>query len=376
MSRPVSVLGGQRVVVVGGGVLGTLHAYVALERGAVVTQVERNDLPRGATVRNFGLVWVSGRRAGPELALAQRARDLWQEIASAVPTVGFRANGSLTVVRPGPETELARAALELPDAAERGFEWLDGAEALAVNSALREDAFGALWCRRDAAVESRQALGALRESMEGSGRYRYVPRTEVISVHDGGVRDHRGEFYGADRTYLCVGAPTYGVLREIHEGVGLRQVHLHMVETAPYAREVPTAVANGDSFRYYPAFEGLRHLLDPQEPVAAAWANQLLVQQRLDGRLTLGDTHETPSGEEFWSSESAYRVIETAAAAVIKDLPEIERRWTGIYTQIGDRDDPRLYYRAEVARGVWTVTGVGGRGMTCAPAIAEESFRD
>jgi hypothetical protein len=30
----------------------------------------------------------------------------------------------------------------------------------------------------------------------------------------------------------------------------------------------------------------------------------------------------------------------------------------------------------QVASGVVLVTGVGGRGMTCAPAIAEETFDD
>jgi FAD dependent oxidoreductase TIGR03364 len=369
-------LHGQRVAVVGGGVIGTLHAYLALRAGAEVAHLERDLSPHGATVRNFGLIWVSGRRAGGELALAQRSRDLWEEIAREVPGVGFRPNGSLSVVRPGPEADLARAALGLPDAAERGFEWLDWDEARALNPVLIGEYEGALRCTRDAAVESRAALGALRDSMLATGRYRYEAQREVVAVSDGGVRDHRGEHHGADRTYLCVGAPTHGILRELHEGVGLTHVHLHMVETAPHPTVLSTSVANGDSFRYYPAFEGLRHLLGPQEPEAAAWANQLLVQQRLDGRLTIGDTHEVPSESEFWSSDSAYRVIERAAGAVIGELPELERRWTGIYTQIGDRDDPRLYYRAEVARDVWTVTGVGGRGMTCAPAIAEESFSD
>ena len=34
-----------------------------------------------------------------------------------------------------------------------------------------------------------------------------------------------------------------------------------------------------------------------------------------------------------------------------------------------------LYHRAEVEPGVILVTGPGGRGMTCSPAIAEETFR-
>ena len=59
-----------RIVIVGGGVLGTMHAIHARRRGYHVVHLEREPEARGASVRNFGLVWVSGRKAGPELALA------------------------------------------------------------------------------------------------------------------------------------------------------------------------------------------------------------------------------------------------------------------------------------------------------------------
>ncbi len=94
--RPVDT---QRVVVVGGGVLGTMHALEACRRGWEVVHLEADAGPRRASVRNFGLVWVSGRAAGPELDLAVRARALWEQIAGDSPDVGFRPDGSLTVAR-------------------------------------------------------------------------------------------------------------------------------------------------------------------------------------------------------------------------------------------------------------------------------------
>ena len=84
------------VVVVGGGVLGFMHALEARRRGHQVTHLEREPGSRGASVRNFGLIWVSGRAGGPELDLARRARVRWAEIAAEVPGTGFRPNG-----RPG-----------------------------------------------------------------------------------------------------------------------------------------------------------------------------------------------------------------------------------------------------------------------------------
>ena len=84
-------------VVVGGGVLGTWHALELVQAGFTVDHLEAESVPLGASVRNFGLVWVSGRRDGEELDCALRARRRWEEIAEDVPGIGFRPDGSLTV---------------------------------------------------------------------------------------------------------------------------------------------------------------------------------------------------------------------------------------------------------------------------------------
>ena len=54
----------QRVVVVGGGVLGMMHVPLHGSAATQVVHLEREAGSRGATVRNFGLIWVSGRAPG------------------------------------------------------------------------------------------------------------------------------------------------------------------------------------------------------------------------------------------------------------------------------------------------------------------------
>ena len=54
-----------RVVIVGGGVLGTMHAVEARRRGFEVVQLEREPEARGASVRNFGLVWGAAGKQVP-----------------------------------------------------------------------------------------------------------------------------------------------------------------------------------------------------------------------------------------------------------------------------------------------------------------------
>jgi FAD dependent oxidoreductase TIGR03364 len=369
-----------RVVIVGGGVLGMMHAVQARSRGMTVVHLEREAGPRGASVRNFGLVWVSGRAAGAELALAQRARTLWEELAAVVPEIGFRPHGSLTLAADDTELSLLAEAAQLPDAAERGFELLDPSAAAEVNPVLLGEFEGALLCRRDAIVEPRKVPAAFRDflmaSAPASGGYEWLPAREAIEVAPHAVRDHTGTWHRGDLVVLCTGAAHTGVAGPHLAGYDrppVRRVRLQMLQTEPLPARLTTAVADGDSLRYYPAFDlPGRARLGPQEPVAAAVAAQLLLVERLDGSLTIGDTHSYDEPFAFDVDEVPYEHLRRRAERLLGiALPPTRRRWAGVYSQVTGTD---LYHRSQVAPGVLLVTGPGGRGMTCSPAIAEETF--
>ncbi|MDJ0339963.1 TIGR03364 family FAD-dependent oxidoreductase [Streptomyces sp. H10-C2] len=363
-----------RVLIVGAGALGTMHAWQAVTRGHEVVHLEREREARGASVRNFGLVWVGGRSAGEDLETALRARELWEDIGAKVPGAGFRANGSLTVVRTQAEKAVADEVIARPDAAERGFTWLDAAAVRDRNPALRGDFPGALLCERDAAVESRVALPALRAHLEATGRYTFLPGREVREVAPGTVRDDHGQTHRGDAVVLATGAWLSGMVRELAPELPVRRVRLQMAQTDPLGERLTTSVADADSFRYYPAYEGAA--LDalradqPQPPVAAAHKMQLLMVQRLDGGLTIGDTHEYDAAFNFDVVEDPYdHLLERAQELLGHPVPRIRRRWAGVYAQCVDTT--RVVHRQEVLDGVWLVTGPGGRGMTCSPAIGE-----
>ncbi|MFI2734505.1 TIGR03364 family FAD-dependent oxidoreductase [Streptomyces sp. NPDC018711] len=369
-----------KVIVVGAGVVGTMHAWHAVERGHEVVHIEREAEARGASLRNFGQIWVSGRAGGEELDTALRARELWEGIGARVPGLGFRAIGSLTPVRNGLELAVAEAALARPDAAARGYELLTADEARAVNPALRGDFEAALWCERDAAVEPRLAQLALREALLATGRYTFLPNREVRDVvGESAVRDDRGEAHTGDAVVLCTGAWLSGLVREVAGEIPVRRVRLQMMQTAPLGEPLTTSVADADSFRYYPAYASpaldALNEKQAQDPTAAAHKMQLLMVQRLDGGLTIGDTHEYEHPFAFDTLEDPYehltRVVESFLG---RPLPKIERRWAGVYAQCVDTS--RVVHRQRVRDGVWLVTGPGGRGMTCSPAIAEKTANE
>ena len=367
----------QRIVVIGGGVLGTMHAVAARRRGYEVVHLEREGEARGASVRNFGLVWVSGRRAGAELALALRARELWTELGAAVPGLRFRPAGSLTVAADDAELRVLKEAAALPDAVQRDFELLDPGAVRAANPALRGELAGGLLCRADAIVEPRQVLPALRGYLAREG-YEWLPGREVTEIAPNAVRDHTGAWHQCDLVVLCPGAAFTGVVGRYRGYLardGVRRVRLQMMQTAPLAERLTTAVADGDSLRYYPAYDlPARSLLPPQAPVAARTRAQLLMVQRADGGLTIGDTHEYDEPFAFDVDSDAYDHLQARAEALLgAAIPPVRRRWTGVYSEVST--GAALYHRSEPEPGVVLVTGPGGRGMTCAPAIAEETFR-
>ncbi|MGW7083930.1 TIGR03364 family FAD-dependent oxidoreductase [Streptomyces sp. NPDC054871] len=367
-----------RVIVVGAGVVGTMHAWHAVERGHEVVQIERESEARGASLRNFGQIWVSGRAGGEELDTALRARELWEEIGARVEGIGFRANGSLTLVRNERERAVAEAALTRPDAAARGYKLLDAAEARALNPALRGDFIAGLWCERDAAVEPRTAQLRLREALRASPRYTFLPGREVREVvGENAVRDDHGDVHTGDVVVLATGAWLGGLVRELAgSDLPVRRVRLQMMQTEPLGEPLTTSVADADSFRYYPAYKS--DALDAlnagqaQTPTAAEHKMQLLMVQRKDGGLTIGDTHEYEHPFAFDTHEDPYdHLTEVVEGFLGRPLPKIKRRWAGVYAQCVDT--ARVVHRQQVREGVWLVTGPGGRGMTCSPAIAEKT---
>ena len=364
-----------RVAIVGGGILGTAHALEAIGRGHEVVQFEREVEARGASVRNFGLVWVSGRSRN-ELAAALRARELWERIGVQIPAIGFRPVGSLTLLRTPGEVAVAEEVTARGDAELRGFTLLEPDRVRALNPALRGKYLAGLHCSRDAAVESRQALPAMRMYMAATRRYRFHRGIEARSVDATAVIDDRGRRYDADLVMICAGAAHGGLVREIAGELPVRRVRLQMMQTEPLDEKLTTAIADGDSFRYYPGFVGpaLDHLCrtESQDTTASEHKMQLLCVQRLHGGLTIGDTHEYDEPFDFDVSEAPYSyLVEVVEHFLGRALPPIRRRWAGVYSQCVDPD--QVVCRTSPDDAVWVITGPGGRGMTLGPAIAEQT---
>lgn len=364
-----------KAVVVGAGIIGTWHALELLESGFAVEHLEADQAPVGASVRNFGLVWVSGRRSGVELEVALRARARWEEMGTLVPGIGFRSAGSLTVATTPTERSVMQEFSRSPEAEARSTVFLEPDEVRRVNPGVAGGVTGALYCELDAVVEPRRAPLALRDHLAARApeRYRFHPGRRVTGTAPGAVVDASGERWEADLVVIATGGAYDHLPAALPLASRLRRVRLQMFETDPYPRQLTTALADADSLRYYPAYEHApRHELEPQSDVAAEHHLQLLLVQRPDGGLTIGDTHAYDEPFDFALSEAPTAELLTRACRILDAaLPPVRRRWEGVYAECRDG---AVCLREEIDERVWLVTGPGGRGMTCSPAIARDTL--
>ncbi len=361
-----------KVVVVGAGILGTWMAIHLVEQGHSVLHLERDNQPQSASIRNLGLIWISGREAGVELDTALSARDRWCRQQALWPELPLRTAGSLTMAPIEADVAALEAAVALPDAPTRGFTLLGNKELLYRYGIKAPTTLG-LFCSMDAITEPRSLLTILRERLALDPNYRYRANAEVIYCHEEELELINHTRIPFDYVFFATGVSD---LRSFgfNASERLTRTQLQMLQTAGHARTLPPAIADTDSFRYYPAFTSLRSMLAPQEPVAGRYGAQLLLAQRSDGSLTIGDTHEE-YGSPFLDSVIETHLVERARTVLGQEIAPTAQRWQGVYSRLVPGDEA-VYFSEQVRSNARWVTGLGGRGMTISPQAAYEAVEE
>ncbi|MEK9703919.1 MAG: FAD-dependent oxidoreductase, partial [Deltaproteobacteria bacterium] len=132
------------VAIVGGGILGLAFALEAIRQQKKVTVFERNPRARGASVRNFGMIYPLGMRPGKIFERALRTRNLWLELGQSA-KFWLNPCGSLLVARSKEEIVVLEEFVSSRKDIE-GLSLLTPKEALKKSPGLvQEGLLGALW---------------------------------------------------------------------------------------------------------------------------------------------------------------------------------------------------------------------------------------
>lgn len=357
---------------VGAGVVGLAHAVHALDRGATVTIVERDERPVGASVRNFGHGCLTAQ-VGEALGYAEVARSVWLRLGREA-GFGVAECGTVVVAR-APE-EIA-ALEELAD--ERGDDvvLLSAAEVRCRVPVAAEGLLGGAFLARDLRVEQRVAAPRLLEHLEADPRVTVLRGTPVLEVRGGGVRTGRGEI-GADRVVVCTGHDLDRLAPEVADAAGLHRCLLQMLQLRPRtAVTVAPAVLTGSSMLRYPALArtaggtALRERWRTERPeMLGAVVNHMLTQLP-GGDLVVGDTHTYARTPEPWSREDLDDLLLAETRALLGDGFDVVARWQGTYAAADGE-----FLRAPLAPGAVAVSVTSGIGMTTAFGLAPAVLDD
>lgn len=362
------------IAVVGAGIVGLACALEAAERGLDVVVCERDDRASGATVRNFGHGFVTGQDH-EAFAAALIARARWLELA---PRAGFWAAPAGTVVIARHEDELA-VCEELAAEPVRAATVLTRGQLLARVPVSADEVVGGLWCSLDVRVDQRAAPAALAALLQREHGARVRFATTVHRVEDTTLRTSRGDVV-ADRVVVCPGADLDALFPEVFEAAGVGRVRLQMLTAAdPGGPAIGPALVTGLSLLRYAAFAGcpsigaVRGRLETERPELLAAGVHLIVTQRPDGDLTLGDTHDYARSPTPFSDERLDDLVLAEARSVLGTPGlRVRERWSGVYPHAPGRD----FLVVTPQPGVRVVAVTSGIGMTTALGLAPRVIED
>jgi FAD dependent oxidoreductase TIGR03364 len=368
------------IAIVGAGIVGLAHAYIAARSGRRVAVFERNPATIGASIRNFGMIWPIGLSAGALHEMALRSRAIWLELLREA-SLPFLMAGSLHVAYREDEAAVGQ---EFSDRAPSlGFEcaWLTPGETLERSRAIRpEGLLGALWSDTELTVDPRQIMDGLPKFLTERYGVQFFFNTAVRQVKTS-LLEASDQPWEADSIIIASGDDFQTLFPECFNHSGITRCKLQMMRTArqPQGWTLGPSLAFGLTFTHYSTFRvcaslrALRDRIKRETPELEECGIHVMVSQTGSGELTIGDSHEYGLVVDIFDKPAVNRLILDYARQYLS-VPtlEIAQHWHGVYA----RHPHHPYLKFAPVDGVRVVTVTNGLGMTMSFGIAEQTLRD
>lgn len=361
-----------RILIVGGGILGTFHALEAVRRGWEVTHFDASAEPQASTVRSPGALNWSWAATGLDLDLSLRARAAWDEVARTAPGIELRRTGSMVLATTLDEVAVLGHLAARADAERRGWTLLDEHAIRSANPALQGMAIAALHSAVDAAVEPRSVLGELRDLLSAHDGYRFLGGREVHDYGPGSVTDITGRVHKGDLVILCPGRSSSLTTSAVRQPAVLRDVHIQVAQTEPSEARLPVPVADLASLGRHGLLGDEAPVRRHEDPLLGETEVRFTCVQRASGALTLGEARQLEEPFGFDVAERPTKTFLAHLEALLgREAPPVTRQWAGV---VKECTDGRLWFRETLDETVALVTGADQRGIALAPVIAADTM--
>jgi FAD dependent oxidoreductase TIGR03364 len=357
------------LAVVGGGIIGLAHAYLAARKGLKVVVIERDGAATGASVRNFGFITITGQQRGDFYQLALRSRELWQGVIERF-SLPVQHEGLYMCVR-RPEAEAVLEAFMQTEMAE-GCRLLTPSE---VAVPLQSGVSRVLHSRHEIRLESREVIPQLCAALQEHYGVGFLPFCTALDVLPGKVVTSLGVVTAA-HIAVCQGDSLSGVFSSRLPQYGVTRCKLQMLRLESPGYTLPGALMSDLGLVRYlgyselPEAAALKARLQNEQPQHLAAGVHLIVVQSSDGSLVVGDTHVYGDVLDPFTTSAMDALVLDEFAQVLGNPPQITERWMGTYAS----SDQQLYFIDQPDAAIRHVVVTCGAGASTAFAIAERSL--
>ena len=363
------------LIVVGGGILGTFHAYHALQKNLKVALIERNSVPQGATVRNFGQVVPSGMDIKWQ-NFGKESLHIYKEL-QAKTDLTVRQNGSVYIASNDEEIQLIEELHQTNKNNEYDSVLLSKSECIQKFDGLRSDyCKGGLFFPQEISVDSGEMIVKLHQYLKNQEKLDIFYNTTVVEASENNglcnVITSNGQKISATKIIICGGHEFKTLFPEVFNESDLEVSKLQMLQTKPQGiYSLPGNILTGLSIRRYESFSECSSFKSIKEKedknsFEKKFGIHILFKQALDGSVIIGDSHEYADAKN--ADDLGYDLNMEIDEFMIKeakkiiDLPtyEIQKRWFGVYSQCKTKD----IFEHTISPNIHIITGIGGKGMT------------
>lgn len=373
------------LIVVGGGILGTFHAYHALVKGLRVLQLEKDNYPVSSTVRNFGQVVPSGM-SGKWFDYGVRGLEIYKSIQNEM-DISVRNNGSIYIASDADEVQMLHELSAHYKQVGYAHE-LWSKEQILQTYPMMKDTYvkEAIVFKQEVSVEPDLMIHRLHAYMQTKfEQYTLKYDATVMACDDNAdlvkVTTSDMQLFEADKVIICNGYEFKILYRSLFDDSGLKISKLQMMRTKPMKElHLPGNILTGLTTRRYESFEeycpSFHQIKVPEHyKELREQGIHILFKQAIDGSIIVGDSHEYAQGNQLdelgfaINSKINDLMLNEANRIITMDQSMIASSWAGFYAQ---HDNDIL--EVDVSERIHVRTGIGGKGMTASAGYAEQSI--
>ena len=364
------------VAIVGAGIVGLAHAWLAHRRGLSVLLVERTRVAHGASVRNFGMIWPIGQPAGDLTETAIDSRKLWLELRS-LGVVDAEECGSLHLAHRADELAVLE---EFTSVGSHEVTMLSAKEVTRKSPlANPEGLLGGMWSETELRVDPRTASARIAQWLSELADVTCEFETLVTSIDGNVLHSADGSQWSADQILICSGSDLQTLYPNDFASSGLRLCKLQMLKSVAQPNLPPATphIAGGLTLRHYESFRAcsslaaLRSRIEAETPELDRYGIHVMASAFSGGQVILGDSHEYGEAiTPFDNSEIDELMLRELRKLIQLDDWSIAERWHGIYA----KHESLSVFEHSIDDTVRLFVGPGGAGMTLSFGLAKRAW--